>query len=386
MMLYNQLTRIDHSRDSIDLDAPMIHRCTVILCLSLSLVSISEADELFKRWDKNSDGKLSRDELPEGPRKNFDRADTNQNGTISLQEHMEFLSRGSRRNVPQLPENVETKRDIVYVSNGHPRQALDLYLPKHRKHSKLPVIVFIHGGAWKQGDKSGGQHWVVPHVQTGEFVGVSVNYRLSQHAQWPAQIHDVKAAIRWLRGQADEFGIDPNRIGVIGTSAGGHLVSMLGVSGDVPELEGTLGEHTNQKSSVTCVVNYFGPAHLLSMGNFPSVIAHNEANSPESKLIGGPIQENKVVANQASPRIHVSAKDAPFLHIHGTKDKLVPYDQSVQLDKSLDKVNVPSTLITVDNGGHGGFKNPEITKLVTEYWHHHLLGKKFEFTEMTLEP
>ena len=160
-------------------------------------------------------------------------------------------------------------------------------------------------------------------VESGEYIGASVGYRLSDEAIWPAQLHDCKAAIRWLRANAKKYNLDPDRIGVTGTSAGGHLVAMLGTGGDVLELEGELGDHLKVSSRVNCVVDQYGPTDLLTMGGF-----HNNANSPESKLLGGAVQDNKKAARNASPTSYVSKDDPPVLLIHGTNDPVVPFNQS----------------------------------------------------------
>lgn len=280
---------------------------------------------------------------------------------------------------------IEILRDVAYVTDGHERQRLDLYLPTKRSAKHLPLIVFIHGGAWQNGDKASGKRFVNDLVASGEFVGASINYRLSHHAIWPAQIHDCKAAIRWLRGNADKYGIDPERIGVIGTSAGGHLVAMLGTTGGVKELEGKLGEHLEQSSRVAAVVDFFGPTELLTMNDFPGKMDHNAPNSPESKLIGGPIQKLKEKTNAASPIHYVSADDATFLMIHGTEDPLVPFDQSRKFDQLLDKTKVPSTLITIEGGGHGRFRLQEVDEIVSKFWNQQLYKREILIPEVVLK-
>ncbi len=290
-----------------------------------------------------------------------------------------------RRDAPRLPKTVTFKQDVEYVTAGHERQKLDLYLPKQPAGEKLPVVVFIHGGGWKNGDKAGGRRFVVPLVAQRKFVGASINYRLSQHALWPAQIHDCKAAIRWLRGNAKEYGIDPERIGVIGTSAGGHLVAMLGTTGEVKELEGDLGNHNDQSSRVAAVVDFFGPTNFLTMNDFPGRLNHDSADSPESKLIGGPIQEMKKKVKTASPLTYVSPEDAAFLIVHGSDDPLVPIDQSIQLDQALDKAKVSSTLIQIKDGQHGRFRNLKVNEIVSDFWSQQLLNQKIHIPEVVLE-
>ena len=139
-----------------------------------------------------------------------------------------------RQNQPQRPQSqmkdTQAFKDLEYIKNGHERNKLDIYLPKNYKEQKpLPVIVWIHGGAWRAGDKANCRSRIF--IKDG-FAAVSINYRLSQHAIWPAQIQDCKAAIRYLRANAKKYNLDPDRIGVWGSSAGGHLVAMLGTTSD----------------------------------------------------------------------------------------------------------------------------------------------------------
>ena len=329
----------------------------VYITLWLAFVPCVDAQQrspeaLFKQWDKNKDGKLVPQEIPENARRNFDRVDTNKDGIISLKEHVRFLKR-PRPNQPRQPDGVKVVRDIPYADTKNPRQMLDLILPVKRvSKQSLPVIAFIHGGGWRNGNKSSGVNRVVGLVQTGRYIGVSIGYRLTGEAIWPAQIHDCKAAIRWLRGNAKKHEMDTVKIAVWGSSAGGHLVSMLGSTGGVKRLEGKLGEHLGQTSRVTAVVNYYGPSALLQMDDHPGKMKHNAPDSPESLLVGAPIQEAKEKTRQVSPLTHVSEDDAPHLHVHGTKDPLVPFHQSQIYHAALTKAGVESTLITVKDGGH----------------------------------
>ncbi len=345
-----------------------------------------ERPDRFLQWDKNKDGKLTRDELPQQLRGNFGRVDTDKDGFISRDEHNAVVRRNRQRRgagtqQPPKIEGVEAKMDIPYADTDNPKQRLDLFLPKERKTDKpLPVVAFIHGGGWRGGDKRGGGRMVAPYVQTGDYAGASIGYRLSGEAIWPAQIHDCKAAVRWLKAHAKEHNLDPDRIAVWGSSAGGHLVAMLGVTGDVKELEGKLGEHTDQDSRVAYVVDWFGPTELLTMKDFPSNIDHDNAKSPESLLIGGAIQENKEAAKNASPITYVSKGDSPILIMHGTEDKLVPYKQSEQFDAALAKAKVPSVFIPIQGAGHGRFNNPEVNRRVTQFLERHLLGKKVDIS------
>ncbi len=340
--------------------------------------------DLFAVWDHDGDGKLTRGELPERLRSNFDRVDRDRDGFITRAEHRAFADRRRqpKRRQSSIPEGVEIRRDIDYVGDANPRHTLDLLVPKDRKEGgRLPVVVFIHGGGWRNGDKASGLGRVAPLVASGKFAGATINYRLTDEAHWPAQIHDCKAAIRFLRGRADEFGIDPKKIAVWGGSAGGHLVSLLGTSGGVKKLEGALGDHDKQSSRVSCVVNFFGPQDFLTMIRQPSVIDRAKGDRyPEALLLGGPVPERKKIARQASPVNWVSDDDPPFLTAHGTEDKVVPFQQAEEIHAALRKAGVESHLIRMVGAGHG-FRSPEIDRRVRAFLDKHLRGKDVEVSD-----
>jgi acetyl esterase/lipase len=267
-----------------------------------------------------------------------------------------------------VPDGVRVERDIPYAGTTNPRQTLDLYLPRSPVHSRpLPVVVNIHGGAFLMGDKSMGVHELLGFVAEGDYAVASINYRLSREATWPAQVHDCKAAIRWVRANAARYHIDPDRIGVIGASAGGHLAAMLGASGGVKDLEGDLGPHVGTGSTVRCVVDQFGPSDLLAMGG-----SHDEPRSPESLLIGGPLQEHPDRARSASPIAYISKDDPPFLILHGTLDPAVPFSQSERLAKALKAAGVECHFIPVQGAGHGGFRSPEVPGRIRQFLEKHL--------------
>lgn len=348
------------------------------LAFLVALFSGSACADRFDEWDKNKDGKLQKEELPARLRGNFGRADTDRDGVISREEDASFQE---RRSSPGRPDGVAGNdafrilKDLDYAGSGNPRQALDLFLPRQAAAKPRPLLVFIHGGAWRGGSKEGGLRRLLPFLQSGDYAGAALNYRLTAEARWPAQIHDCKAALRWLKAHAGEYGYDAARIAVWGDSAGGHLVAMLGVSGDVPELEGTVGRHLDQDSKVTCVVDFFGPANLLTMDDHPSKINHGAAGSPEGALVGGALADRKETARNASPVTHVSRVDAPVLIAHGTEDMLVPYMQSVEFAKVLREADVPVVLITMEGAGHG-FRSEELQRWVTAFLGSHLRGTK----------
>ena len=277
----------------------------------------------------------------------------------------EASQRGARR--PNVPEGTRILRDISYIPDGHERQKLDLYLPGQKEgDGPLPLIVWVHGGAWQAGSKENCRS--VRFLRQG-YAAASINYRLSQHAIFPAQIEDCKAAIRFLRANAGKYNIDPNRIGVWGSSAGGHLVALLGTTGDVKEFD--KGPNLHVSSRVQAVCDFFGPTDLTKMSDFASTMDHDAPDSPESQLVGGPVQENKEACRRANPITYVSKDDPPFLICHGDKDMLVPHNQSVLLNAALKKAGVKVKFHTVKGGGHG-FRNPEAERMVQEFFDKHL--------------
>ena len=162
---------------------------------------------------------------------------------------------------------------------------------------------------------------------------------------------------------------------VWGTSAGGHLVAMLGVSGGDESLAGKLGKHLAHDTRVTCVVDFCGPTHLLSMSKFPSKIDHDAPDSPESRLVGGPLQENKKTANYASPLTYVTKDDAPILIVHGGEDPQVPFNQAEIFHAALQKAGVKSEFLPMKGMGHG-LGGTEVEKRVRAFLESKLLGKK----------
>jgi acetyl esterase/lipase len=253
-------------------------------------------------------------------------------------------------------------RDLAYVPAGHRLQKMDLYLPA--KGRDLPLIISIHGGAFLMGDKS--DDVPLEYLARGYAVA-SINYRLSGDAFFPAQIEDCKAAVRWLRANASKYRLDPDRFAAWGASAGGHLSAMLGTTGWVKEYE--VGGCLDVSSRVQAVVDYYGPSDFLQMDGhrMPDGMAHDPADSPESRLIGGSIQQNREKAARANPISYVTKNAPPFLIVHGDSDPLVPHHQSVLLAEALKRAGVPVQFYTVKGGGHGGFKDPGVPRLTEEF-------------------
>jgi acetyl esterase/lipase len=343
-----------------------------------------QPSERFRRLDRNNDGKITRDELPEAARANFDKVDADGDGFISAAEDARL---GPLLMPVRIPDSVKLVADVPYADTDNVRQRLDLLVPRAPKSdTPLPVIVFIHGGAWQQGDRSGGLPTLVSYVEGGEYAGVTVGYRLTGEAKWPAQIHDCKAAIRWIRANAATYHLDPDRIGLTGGSAGGHLVALLGTSDSSANLEGDLGKYAGVSTRVRCVVDQYGPSDFLTLDQAPSQVKHDGPDTAVARLLGGAIHARPDVARAASPLTYVSSDDPPFLIIHGTDDPGVPYDQSVRLSTALQKAGVPTLFQTVDGGLHGNFRNPEIGRRIRLFFDKYLRNRDVTIPTDTLKP
>jgi acetyl esterase/lipase len=276
-----------------------------------------------------------------------------------------------------VPPGVKVERNIVYSRVGDTDLLLDLYRPE-KQDADLPVVVFIYGGAFRMGSKDDGQAaealWLVDHG----YAVASFNYRLSQVAFFPAQIEDCKAAVRFLRANAAKYRLDANRIAAWGPSAGGHLSAMLGTSGGVADLEGTpVG--LKKSSRVQAVIDFYGPTDFLQMDAhaLPGGMKHNPADSPESLLVGGAIQENKDKVARANPITSVSKDDPPFLILHGDRDPAVPMNQSELLFDALKSAGVDVTFHKIAGAGHGGpqFNTPIVRAMVLAFLDLHLKSR-----------
>jgi acetyl esterase/lipase len=279
----------------------------------------------------------------------------------------------------QTPTGYQVVRNLDYVGSGNPRQMLDLYLPETKTTKPRPLVVFIHGGGWENGSKD--QAGVLLSlIKDKPYAGASINYRLTNEAIWPAQIHDCKAAIRALRAHATENQIDPDKIAVFGISAGGHLVSLLGVTGGVKELEGDLGPNLTQSSRVSCVLDFCGPSNFLTFAGEGTIINVDDPKTGLSKLLGGTVKNKPDIARSASPVTYITQDDAPFLIIHGDKDNIVRYSQATEFDAALDAAKIPATLLTGTDGGHVFFSGP-LVEHMRNFIDRHLLGKDVQIPE-----
>jgi len=275
--------------------------------------------------------------------------DFDKDGAVSLAEYADFDLDPNAEGHAALPANVKMTANLPYAGTADPRQSLDVYLPRQPSvRGRLPVIAYIHGGGWSTGSKLLGRALLAKMVDSGRYSAVSIGYRLSWQATWPAQIDDAKAAIRWIRAHAKEYNFDPNRICLFGVSSGAHMAVKVGLTNGVAAAEGKLGPNLRQSSQVQCVIDELGPMDLRSSGA--------GASNPIVQLLGGTSAEKPDLARSASPILDVNAKAPPFLIIAGNKDPFVPYQQSVALNDALRKAGAREVLFqTVDGGGHGDF-------------------------------
>lgn len=240
--------------------------------------------------------------------------------------------------LPDAPEGSQTSKDVSY--GPHERNKLDITVPKSDK--PTPLVIWVHGGGWEAGDK--GFNPGASLLAKGYAIA-SINYRYSKQAVFPAQLHDCKAAVRFLRDNAKTYNLDPNAFGVWGASAGGHLVALLGTTGDVPDLEGDAKTKTSSKVQAVC--DWFGPTDLAKLSPMSA------ASSPITKLLGGSTTDKADLATLANPITHITKTDAPFLTFHGDADKLVPVSQSELLHAALTKAGVESELVVLKGADHG---------------------------------
>jgi acetyl esterase/lipase len=237
--------------------------------------------------------------------------------------------------------SVLSHRDQPYGTQGHARQAFDVHLPAACSGGPLPLVVWIHGDDWRSGSKADCPLlWLVDQG----YAVASIGYRLSDAAVFPAQLDDCRAALATLERDADIWGIDRQRICVIGSGAGGHLAALVGFA--QPGTEPAPGEPP-RREAIAAVCAIAAATHLASLGP-----AHERSTSAASRLVGGPLPELREAAQAASPLEHVSADDPPTLLVHGGRDADVPAAQAMRLDRALSSTGVDSTLLLLDEAGH----------------------------------
>jgi acetyl esterase/lipase len=269
-----------------------------------------------------------------------------------------------KKKSPAVPEGVVVRRDLEYAKPDGVSLKLDLYLPESEPGAggKLPVVVWVHGGGWLNGSKD---NCKAAWLAAEGFAVASINYRLTDVAQWPAQIDDCYAAVRWLRSNAEKYQLDPDHIGAWGGSAGGHLVALMGTR-RFPGKE-------KISSQVQAVCDWYGPSELLTMP--PNTLGNGRtlediAKSNGAKLLGATVRDIPEKAKDASALDNVSKDDPPFLIMHGSADPGVPVEQSTRLHEKLKAAGVSSELRIIEGAGHGGplFNTDEARETVWRFF------------------
>jgi acetyl esterase/lipase len=261
-------------------------------------------------------------------------------------------------------DQTDVKRDIEYASVDGRSLKLDLHLPKSAVRS--PLIVWVHGGAWRSGSKTS-----VPlnAVVARGYAIASVDYRLSTEARFPAQIHDIKAAIRFLRAHGSEWSVPSERMVIAGESAGAHLAALVGVSNGHAELEGSVGNDRGQSSNVQGIISFFGGSNLTT------ILAQSTPHGLSVRvpaldlLLGGQPKDFPEAARLASPVFHVDSSDPPLLLFHGDQDPQMPINQSHELCGAYEKLGLPVQFVVVHGAVHGGaaFYDPERMAIVEKF-------------------
>ena len=262
----------------------------------------------------------------------------------------------------KVPEGVEVLRDLEYAQAKGVSLKLDLYRPSAKPSAPMPLVIWVHGGGWRNGSKA---NCPAAWLATKGYAVASLDFRLLPEHPWPAQIEDPIAALRWLRRESGKFGYDASRTAAMGGSSGGHVVALWG----------TLSLPAEDK--VKAVVDLYGPTDLLTMP--PNVLSEKRTRADLAKangalLLGGIVMDQPEKAKSVSALHQVSKDDVPFLILHGTADPGVPVDQSERLHAALKAAGVESTLKLLPGAGHGGkeFDSPESRALIQAFLDRHL--------------
>jgi acetyl esterase/lipase len=258
---------------------------------------------------------------------------------------------------------VHEHKDVVYAVVDGRNLGLDLYVPAGVP--APPLVVWVHGGAWRSGTKA----QPPPMFVENGFATASLDFRQSTDARFPAAVHDIKAAIRFLRARAREYGYRTDRIAIAGSSSGAHLAALVGVSGGVTALEGTEGDHLKESSTVQAIVSYYGASNLMTILAQSTPFGLN-MRRPALELLLGALPENAPdLAKLASPVVHVGPGDPPLLLLHGDQDPQMPINQSHELQGAYEKAGLDVSLDVVHGAAHGGnlFFSPERIQRVVAF-------------------
>lgn len=267
--------------------------------------------------------------------------------------------------VPAAHAQTREFKDVVYAKVDDKSLAVDIYVPQSKTKRLPPLMVWVHGGAWYLYDK---KQYPKALVEAG-FAVASLDFRQSTEARFPAQIHDIKAGIRFLRSKAADYGYRVDRIAIGGASSGGHLAAMVGVSNGDQQLEGTLGDYLSASSKVDAIVDYFGASNLTTILAQSTPYGLSVRQPALDKLLGAQPDSVLELAKLASPVLHVDRNDPPLLLLHGDQDPQMPINQSHELQGAYEKLGRDAKLIVVHGAAHAGpiFYEGEQLKQVVEF-------------------
>jgi len=241
-----------------------------------------------------------------------------------------------------------SKRNIVYAEVGNRKLLLDVYTPSTEKNPYL--IVWIHGGAWNSGSK---ENPPLDLLSSGYAIA-SVDFRLSTEAVFPVPIHDIKAAVRFLRGNAKKYGYRSDKIIIWGSSSGGHLAALVGTTNNDSYLEGNEGSYLKESSSIQAIIDFYGPTNFLTILNQSTPHGISVRAPALTRLLGKPVEQVEDLAKKASPVYQVNDNDPPLLIVHGEQDIQVPINQSLELMNVYKKYSLHVQFESIPGAGHGG--------------------------------
>ena len=267
--------------------------------------------------------------------------------------------------------DVRVLPDVEYASVDNHRLLLDLYIPKEVEGA--PLLVWVHGGAWRGGSKS---RMPLKALAEEGWVIASVDYRLTPVARFPAQVHDIKAAVRFLRAKAADYGFDAERIAIAGNSAGGHLAALVGTTNGHKDLEGSVGAHLEESSNVQATISLYGASNLTTILNQSTPYGLGVRIPALQLLLGGQPEDKTEIAHLASPIFHVDPSDPPLLLIHGDQDPQMPISQSHELHGRYKALGLSVQFEVVHEGVHGGadFYDEVRWQIIEEFLKTHVLA------------
>lgn len=253
-------------------------------------------------------------------------------------------------------------KDVVYGTVDGKRLALDVFLPA--RDEAAPLLVWVHGGTWSQGTKAQVRREFLEHG----IATASIDFRQSTEARFLAQVHDIKAAIRFLRANARTYGYRAEKIAIAGSSSGGHLAALVGVTNGHRDLEGTIGDHVNESSDVQAIVSYFGASNLMTILAQSTPFGLNVRRPALERLLGALPEDARELATIASPVTHVDRRDPPLFLLHGDQDPQMPINQSLELQGAYERFGLEVHFRAVRGAAHGGevfYSAPHLTPVLS---------------------